>query len=64
LAAEVTSDGGFLDSGGRVFLNVLASGQHQFDGFHLHFLRDFGEGSHVFSSHFSAAVAKSVTALE
>src|SRR5690606_24458507 len=53
----------FLDSGlsftrgffGR-FLGVrgqvLAGGQHQIDGVHLHFLGDFGKGSHMLGSHF------------
>src|SRR5690606_21070552 len=35
---------GLLHRGGRVFLHVLAGGEHQLDRFHLHLLRHFGEG--------------------
>ena len=50
--------GRFLDDSGRVFRHVLASSKHQFDGFHLHFFRDFSKGSHVFGSHFSSGRSK------
>jgi hypothetical protein len=51
LATEVTSAVAFLTAAVASSDAVLAGGQHQLDGFHLHFLRDFGEGGQVFGSH-------------